>query len=413
MAKLDPEFKNRNVKVACISCDPVESHKQWSSDVLVYGGMTEKKLPFPIFADPSREIATQLGMLDAVSKDAAGLPNTCRAVFVIGPDHKLKLSILYPATTGRNFREVIRAIDSLQLTATRRLATPGNWIAGQDCVVASSVPTEEAIQLFTLGVRIVDLPSKKQYLRFTPDPRTPEEQKTGKKPIVSADDWAKSDAQLQSDEAFKALHAQYSRLCSKEALDRTVAALEAAKHTVKVFNTSREALQYLASLLTDKITISNGTSTTLEQIGFIQLLKLQDQRINNLKGKAAAAAAGGDMALHADLLRQGASADIFFSSVGAIAETGEVIAGDLTGTRVNGWLAAKQVVLVAGTNKIVANAEEAKKRLHDYQLKLESARVRVAYGVPASALENEIALQGANPFGSRTTIVLINESLGF
>ena len=160
--------------MACISCDPVDSHIAWSADVLAFSGelKDDRALPFPIIADPSREIATSLGMLDAVSKDAAGLPNTCRAVFVIGPDHKLKLSLLYPATTGRNFTEVLRVIDSLQLTATRRLATPGNWVAGQDCVVASSVSTDDAIKLFPLGVRIVDLPSKKGYLRFTPHETT-------------------------------------------------------------------------------------------------------------------------------------------------------------------------------------------------------------------------------------------------
>jgi len=175
VAKLDTQFKIRDVKVACISCDPVESHKNWVADVLSYGACDAKDLPFPIIADPKREIATQLGMLDAVSKDAAGLPNTCRAVFVIGPDHKLKLSLLYPATTGRRFDEILRVIDSLQLTAARRLATPGNWVAGQDCVIASSVTTEEAYKLFPLGVRIVDLPSKKGYLRFTPHP--PKEEK--------------------------------------------------------------------------------------------------------------------------------------------------------------------------------------------------------------------------------------------
>jgi len=409
VAKLEDEFRIRDVKVACISCDPVESHLAWSQDILAYGKIEKSDLPFPIIADPKREVATQLGMLDAVSKDATGLPNTCRAVFVIGPDKKLKLSILYPATTGRNFREVIRAIDSLQLTANRRLATPGNWVSGQDCVVASSVTTEDAIKLFPLGVRVVDLPSKKGYLRFTPFPAS--ELKVPSVP--SADDWTKSDEQLTADAAFKELHARFSKTCSEESLANAVKALEGAKHTVKVFNTKKEALDYLASLVKDKISLSMAHSTTLEQVGFIEYLKTQDDRINNYKGKAAKAAAANDFAEQGRLLSLGAGADLYFSSVAAIAETGEIIAGDLTGTRINGFLAAKSLVLVTGTNKIVRDIEEAKQRLHEYQLKLESARVRVEYKAPASAVVNEVVLNAAHPMAPRTTVVLIKEALGY
>lgn len=174
VSKLIEEFKIRDVKPIGISCDPIDSHVEWSRDVCAYGSLpSDRQLPFPLIADPTREIATSLGMLDAVSKNAAGLPNTCRAVFVIGPDKKLKLSILYPATTGRNFKEVLRTIDSLQLTANKSLATPGNWVQGEDCVVVSGVTTEDAKKLFPLGVRIVNLPSQKQYLRFTPYPGAP------------------------------------------------------------------------------------------------------------------------------------------------------------------------------------------------------------------------------------------------
>jgi len=169
----------------------------------------------------------------------------------------------------------------------------------------------------------------------------------------------------------------------------------------------------MGTLLQDKMSVSTGTSTTLDQIGWIAYLKSQDNRINNLKGKAAKAAQEGNMAEYSSLIQQGGLADLFFSSVGAVTETGDIIAGDLTGSRLNGWWAAKQLVLVAGTNKIVADSAEAHKRLHEYQLKLESARVRVAYGVPASALNNEVSLKSANPFGPRTTVVLIKESLGF
>lgn len=169
VAKLAEEFRARDVKLACISCDPVDSHKKWSEDVVAYAKLGEKELPFPIIADAKRDIATSLGMLDPISKDAAGLPNTCRAVFIVGPNKKLKLSILYPATTGRNFTEVLRVVDSLQLTETRRLATPVNWKVGDDCIVAGSVSMDEAKVLFP-GFRTVELPSKKGYLRMTEYP---------------------------------------------------------------------------------------------------------------------------------------------------------------------------------------------------------------------------------------------------
>jgi 1-Cys peroxiredoxin 6 len=169
-----PEFEKRGVKVCALSCDSVESHNAWVKDVCAFDAKADPtgsgKLAYPIVADPKRELAFRLGMLDAVAKDSEGMPLPCRAVFVCGPDKKLKLSILYPASTGRNFDEIIRVIDSLQLTAVRKLATPANWVAGGDCVVVPSVPTAEARTLFK-DVRVVDLPSKKEYLRMTKDPR--------------------------------------------------------------------------------------------------------------------------------------------------------------------------------------------------------------------------------------------------
>jgi len=105
-------------------------------------------LPYPIIADEKRELAVKLGMVDPDEKDAAGLPLTCRAVFVIGADKKLKLSILYPATTGRNFDEILRVIDSLQLTATKKVATPVDWKAGGECMVVPSLSPEEAKAMF-------------------------------------------------------------------------------------------------------------------------------------------------------------------------------------------------------------------------------------------------------------------------
>jgi len=125
---------------------------------------------YPIIADPNRTIANTYGMMDPDELDSKGMPLTCRAVFIIGPDKKLKLSILYPATTGRNFDEVLRVIDSLQLTAVKKVATPADWRNGGSCMVVPSVKPEEVAGLFPQGVTIHDVPSGKQYLRTTPQP---------------------------------------------------------------------------------------------------------------------------------------------------------------------------------------------------------------------------------------------------
>jgi len=166
-AKAMPELAKRNVRPIALSCDDVESHVAWGEDVKAYGCMEEFKIP--IIADPSRDIANAYGMMDPVEKDKAGLPLTARSVFVIGPDMKLKLSILYPATTGRNVEEVLRAIDSLQLTATKKVATPVNWKVGDDVIVPPNVTADEVAQIFP-DVKIHELPSGKQYLRSTKMP---------------------------------------------------------------------------------------------------------------------------------------------------------------------------------------------------------------------------------------------------
>ena len=169
VARLIPEFEKRNVKVIALSCDSVDSHKAWIKDVLAYG-KCGGELPYPIIADEKREIAVRLGMLDPVVKDKAGLPLTCRAVFIISPDRKLKLSILYPATTGRNFNEILRVVDSLQLTVNKKVATPSNWENGGECMVLPTVSAEEAKTLFP-DHKVWEVPSKKPYLRFTPQPK--------------------------------------------------------------------------------------------------------------------------------------------------------------------------------------------------------------------------------------------------
>lgn len=172
VAKYKPEFDKRNVKLIALSCDSVDSHHSWIKDIGSYEPkleITEKGLPYPIIADPKRDIAFRLGMMDAVAKDSAGMALTARAVFVVGPDRKLKLSILYPASTGRNFDEIIRVIDSLQLTAEKKVATPANWTKGNDCVIVPSVNNEDAEKLFP-GFKTHEFPSRKMYLRWTPDP---------------------------------------------------------------------------------------------------------------------------------------------------------------------------------------------------------------------------------------------------
>ncbi|CAL1280649.1 unnamed protein product [Larinioides sclopetarius] len=170
VAKLAPEFEKRNVKLIALSCDDVLSHKKWIEDIKVFACLKGEGFPFPIIADEKRERAVQLGMLDPDEKDKAGMPLTCRAVFIIGPDKKLKLSILYPATTGRNFSEVLRVVDSLQLTMNKKVATPANWTAGGDCMVLPTIKQEELATLFPKGVTVKEMPSGIPYLRFTPQP---------------------------------------------------------------------------------------------------------------------------------------------------------------------------------------------------------------------------------------------------
>ncbi|ACK68864.1 Peroxidase [Gloeothece citriformis PCC 7424] len=158
VANLKPEFDKRNVKVLALSVDDVESHKGWINDI----NETQKTtVNYPILADPDRKVADLYGMLHPNS-----LTNlTVRSVFIIDPNKKLRLTITYPASTGRNFDEILRVIDSLQLTDNYQVATPANWKDGEDCVVVPSIPTEEAKQKFPKGVTEV-----KPYLRMTPQP---------------------------------------------------------------------------------------------------------------------------------------------------------------------------------------------------------------------------------------------------
>ena len=157
-ARLLDEFSSRKVKVLALSVDPLEKHLGWVSDI----NETQRvEVAFPIVADEDRSIATAYGMIHPKASETF----TVRSLFVIGPDKKIKLMITYPASTGRNFVEILRVIDSLQLTAQYSVATPADWKEGEDVIVVPAVRTEDALRKFPKGVRIV-----KPYLRYTPQP---------------------------------------------------------------------------------------------------------------------------------------------------------------------------------------------------------------------------------------------------
>ncbi len=158
VAKYKKEFDKRNVKVVALSVDGLESHKGWIDDINETQNTT---VNFPIIADEDRKVSELYDMIHPNASEKF----TVRSVFVIDPDKKVKLIITYPASTGRNFDELLRVIDSLQLTAYHKLATPANWQAGDDCVISPSVTTEEIAELFPKGYTEV-----KPYLRITPHP---------------------------------------------------------------------------------------------------------------------------------------------------------------------------------------------------------------------------------------------------
>jgi thioredoxin-dependent peroxiredoxin len=157
-AQLKNEFEKRNVKVLAVSVDPLDQHFGWVKDI---NETQNCNVDFPIIADEDRKVATLYDMIHPNASEKA----TVRSLFVIGPDKKVKLMITYPASTGRNFFEVLRVVDSLQLTANHSVATPADWKHGEDVIVVPAVSTEDAIQKFPKGVKVV-----KPYLRYTPQP---------------------------------------------------------------------------------------------------------------------------------------------------------------------------------------------------------------------------------------------------
>ncbi|HEU0107539.1 MAG TPA: peroxiredoxin [Vicinamibacteria bacterium] len=166
MAKLEPEFKKRNAKVIGLSIDPVDDHKRWAKDIEETQGTAPN---YPIIGDSDLNVAKLYDMIHPNAtggKRTAADNATVRSVFVVGPDKKVKLTLTYPMTTGRNFDEVLRVLDSIQLTAKHKVATPVNWKQGEDVIIAGSVSDEEAKQKYPEGWK-----SPKPYLRIVKQPK--------------------------------------------------------------------------------------------------------------------------------------------------------------------------------------------------------------------------------------------------
>ena len=164
-ARLKPEFDKRNTKIIGLSVDPLDSHEGWAKDIEETQGA---KLNFPMIADSDRKVSDLYDMIHPNASDTF----TVRSVFVIDPNKKVKLTLTYPASTGRNFDELLRVIDSLQLTADYSVATPANWKDGDDCIIVPAVSDEDAKEKFPAGFRTV-----KPYLRLTPQPNKTREEK--------------------------------------------------------------------------------------------------------------------------------------------------------------------------------------------------------------------------------------------
>ena len=169
MARIKPEFEKRNTKIIGLSVDPVHSHAKWAEDIRETQGFAPN---YPMIGDPDLAIARAWGMLPAgaggdASKRTAADNQTVRNVFIIGPDKKIKLILVYPMTTGRNFDEVLRVLDSLQLTAMHKVSTPVNWKHGEDVIIAGSVSDEDAKKAYPQGWR-----APRPYIRIVPQPST-------------------------------------------------------------------------------------------------------------------------------------------------------------------------------------------------------------------------------------------------
>ncbi len=167
MAQLKPEFDKRNCKIIGLSVDPVEDHTEWAKDIEETQGAA---VTYPMIGDPDLHVAKLYNMLPADESGSADQRNatnnaTVRSVFIIGPDKKIKLMLTYPMTTGRNFHEILRVVDSMQLTAQHKVATPANWNHGEDVIIVPSISDEDAKSMFPSGWKAL-----KPYLRLTRQP---------------------------------------------------------------------------------------------------------------------------------------------------------------------------------------------------------------------------------------------------
>lgn len=158
VSKIKPEFDKRNVKILALSVDPLDSHHGWTKDINETQNTT---VNYPIIADPDKKVANLYDMIHPNANETF----TVRSVFIVGPDKKIKLTLTYPASTGRNFQEILRVIDSLQLTSSFSVATPANWQHGEDCIVVPTLSDEDANKKFPKGFKKI-----KPYLRYTPQP---------------------------------------------------------------------------------------------------------------------------------------------------------------------------------------------------------------------------------------------------
>ncbi len=167
MARLKPEFDKRNVKIIGLSVDPIDSHQKWAVDIKDVVGFAPN---YPLIGDPELKISKAYGMLPANANGSGARTavdnQTVRNVFIVGPDKKIKLILVYPMSTGRNFDEVLRVINSMQMTAKHRVATPANWKLGDDVIIAPAVSDDEAKKLYPQGFKQV-----KPYIRYVPQPR--------------------------------------------------------------------------------------------------------------------------------------------------------------------------------------------------------------------------------------------------
>jgi len=163
VARLKREWESRGVVVAALSVDSAESHRAWIKDI---EEINQTQVWYPIIADEDYAVSLKYGMIDQTHISATGMPFTVRSVYFIGPDKRVKAIITYPASTGRNFNEVLRVIDSLQLTVKHQVATPADWQRGGTCVVLPTIPTDKAKEIFAAG----GIQEVRPWLRLTPDP---------------------------------------------------------------------------------------------------------------------------------------------------------------------------------------------------------------------------------------------------